>query len=254
MRVLVIGANGRMGQEVIKIVNLSKDSTIVAGIDKENIRCEGYNIYNDCNSIKEKIDVIIDFSLPKVSMQVLEYASKEKIPMVIATTGFSDEELKTILNYSKTVPIFKSNNMSYNISLMMDIISKLAIQLEDNDIEIIETHHKNKVDSPSGTALMLADSMNEALDKKMNYIYDRTKERKPREKNEIGIHAIRGGTEVGRHTVSFFGDNETFEITHNVTSRSIFAKGSLKAARFLVKKTNGIYNMKDLINEELNEI
>ena len=137
--------------------------------------------------------------------------------------------------------------MSYEINIMSDVVSKLAQLLKDSDIEIIETHHKNKIDSPSGTALMLADSINESLNNKMEYQYNRHSVRQKRPDNEIGIHSIRGGTEVGKHTVMFLGNNESFELTHTVTSRSIFAEGSLKAARFLIEQKNGLYNMKSLI-------
>ena len=137
--------------------------------------------------------------------------------------------------------------MSYEVNLMADIVAKLAAYLKDSDIEIIETHHRNKVDSPSGTALILANSINEARNSKMEYQYNRHDVRQKRPDNEIGIHSIRGGTEVGKHTVMFFGENESFEITHTVTSRSIFAEGALKAAKFLVGKENGLYSMKDLL-------
>ncbi len=246
MKVLVIGAKGRMGQEVINQINTSEDYIVLAGIDKEDEICNNIKIYDDPYKLEEVPDIIIDFSLPIVTMKILKYAVDKKVPMVIATTGFTEAETEQINKCSEVVPIFKSHNMSYNISLMMNIISKLAIELEDNDIEITETHHKNKVDSPSGTALMLANSMNEALNDKMEYMFDRTKQRKQRDINEIGIHSVRGGTEVGTHSVTFFGDNEKFEITHTVTSRSIFAKGAIKAAKFLINKPAKMYNMKDL--------
>ena len=163
--------------------------------------------------------------------------------------GFSDEENKKIKEFSNVTPIFKSANMSYEINLMSDLVSKLAVLLKDSDIEIIETHHNKKIDSPSGTALVLADSINNALGNTLNYEYNRHEKHEQRSKKEIGIHSIRGGTEVGKHTVMFFGENESLEITHNVTSRSIFANGALKAAKFIITKQNGLYTMKDLINE-----
>ena len=160
---------------------------------------------------------------------------------------FTEEQLNKISDYSKFIPIFRSGNMSYEVNVMSDLVSKLAVLLKDSDIEIIETHHRNKIDSPSGTALILADSINDALDNKKDYQYNRHSVKQKRPDNEIGIHSIRGGTEFGKHTVLFLGENETFEITHTVTSRSIFAKGALKAAKFLISKENGLYNMKDLI-------
>ena len=152
-----------------------------------------------------------------------------------------------INKYSEVIPIFKSANMSYEINVMSEIVSKLAVLLKDSDIEIIETHHNKKVDSPSGTALILADNINNALGNTMEYEYNRHAKHEARSKQEIGIHSIRGGTEVGKHSVMFFGENESLEITHTVTSRSIFAKGALKAAEFIITKQSGLYNMKDLI-------
>jgi 4-hydroxy-tetrahydrodipicolinate reductase len=192
-------------------------------------------------------DVIIDFSIPVASFKILEFAKTNKIPVVLATTGFSDEELEKIKEYSNYIPIFQSYNMSYTVSVMNKIVAELAKKLDGTDIEIVETHHRRKVDSPSGTALMLAGSINEALDNKMNYEYNRHSKREKRTDNEIGIHSIRGGTEAGKHTVFFFGEDESFEVTHNVTSRAVFASGALKAAKFLVNKDNGIYNMNDLV-------
>ena len=241
--------NGRMGNEVLEVANNSSDFEVVAGIDN-NVTSEYSTIpvYNDFNMIKEKVDVIIDFSTPNGTMNILEYAKKCNTPIVIATTGFNNDEMNKIKEYAKSLPIFKSNNMSYEVNIMCEIVSNLAKKLVDSDIEIIETHHKNKIDSPSGTALMLADSINNSLDNEMEYVYDRHSLKQKRTSKEIGIHSIRGGSEVGKHTVLFLGENESFEITHNVTSRSIFAKGALKAAKFIIDKENGLYNMKDLIN------
>lgn len=244
--VLINGINGRMGQEVLKAVNNSSDFEVKCGIDTI-ISDYNFPIYTDIDLIKEKPDIIIDFSIPDATMNILDYAKDNSIPIVIATTGFSEEQLQTISDYSKLIPIFRSGNMSYEINIMANIVAKLATQLKDSDIEIVETHHRNKIDSPSGTALILADSINEALDNKMEYQYNRHSVRQKRPNAEIGIHSIRGGTEIGKHTVMFLGQNESFEITHTVTSRSIFAEGALKAARFLVKQKPALYNMKDFI-------
>lgn len=247
IKVLINGINGRMGQEVLKEINLQSELEVAVGVDKE---CNNtlVPVYNDIGLIKEQVDVIIDFSVPEATLNILEYAKRSSIPIVIATTGFNDEQLNKIKDYSKHIPIFLSGNMSYEINIMMDIVSKLAKKLIDSDIEIIETHHRNKIDSPSGTALMLANSINNALDNKMEYIYDRHSVKQKRGDREIGISSIRGGTEVGKHTVMFFGDNESFEITHTVTSRSIFAKGAVKAALYLIKQKEGLYNMGNLID------
>ena len=246
IKVLINGINGRMGQEVLKQINLSDAFEICCGVDKFDNNLN-IHTYIDTNLIKENPDIIIDFSIPEASMNILEFAKQKNIPIVIATTGFSEEQLSIIEKASKTIPVFRSGNMSYEINIMADIVSKLATQLKDSDIEIIEAHHRNKIDSPSGTALILADSINDSLNNEMDYQYNRHSIRQKRPDKEIGIHSIRGGTEVGKHTVLFLGENETFEITHTVASRSIFAKGSLKAARFLVDQKSGLYNMKDLI-------
>lgn len=247
IKVLINGINGRMGQEVLKQVNSSDDFEICCGVDKLNNSESDFPVYTDTNLIKEIPDVIIDFSIPEASMNILEFAMANNIPIVIATTGFSDEQLSVIEESSRIIPVFRSGNMSYEINIMADIVSKLATQLKDSDIEIVETHHRNKIDSPSGTALILADSINDALNNEIEYQYNRHSVRQKRPDKEIGIHSIRGGTEVGKHTVMFLGENEKLEITHTVTSRSIFAKGSLKAAKFLVNQENGLYNMKNLI-------
>ena len=193
------------------------------------------------------MDVIVDFSTPVATFNILEYAKAYHIPIVIATTGFSEDELEIIKNYSKELPIFKSSNMSYETNLMISIVSKIAKELKSSDIEIVETHHRNKVDSPSGTALMIADSINKSLDNSMHYEFDRHSKKAPRDKTEIGIHSLRGGTEVGKHSVFFFGENESLEISHTVTSRSVFASGALKAAEFIINKPAGLYDMNDLI-------
>ena len=237
IKVLINGYNGKMGQMVLNQIKASQDFECIGGTD----------ISLSINEITEKPDVIIDFSTPEASLSILQYAEKNKIPVVIATTGFSDGQTAKIMEYSKTLPIFKSANMSYETNLMIALVSKLAKELTGSDIEIVETHHNKKVDAPSGTALMIADGINEALDHEMYYEYDRHSKRAPRNQKEIGIHSIRGGTEVGKHTVFFFGDNESLEISHTVTSRAVFANGALKAAKFIINKPAGFYDMKDLL-------
>lgn len=246
INVLINGINGRMGTEVLLAIKKSDEFEVSCGVDKfeSNLNVP---VYTDVNDIQIKPDVIIDFSIPEATMNILEYAKINSIPIVIATTGLSNEQLNLIKEFSQYIPIFHSSNMSYEVNLMSNIVSKLATALKDSDIEIIETHHKNKIDSPSGTALILADSINSARNHEMDYQYNRHAIRKARPQNEIGIHSIRGGTEVGKHSVIFFGEHESFEITHTVTSRSVFAVGALKAAKFLVNQKNGLYNMQNLI-------
>lgn len=236
-----------MGQEVLKSIQSSKDLSILCGMDRNSSANYSFPVYSDINSIVKKPDVIIDFSIPAATLNILKYAAKNNIPTVVATTGFSDKELAIIKDYSKQTPIFRSGNMSYEIAVMSDIVAKLAVLLKESDIEIIETHHNAKIDSPSGTALLLADSINKSLGNEMAYEYNRQSKREERNPKEIGIHSIRGGSVVGKHTVLFLGQNETLEITHHVDSRSIFANGAVQAARFIVNQKNGVYSMKDMI-------
>lgn len=247
IKVLISGVSGKMGKELINQLSLYKDFTVVGGFDKVNNNEFDFPIYSNCNDIVEKPDVIIDFSIPVATFSILEYAKENHIPTVIATTGFSEEENKKILEYSKNIPIFKSANMSYDINLMVKILQQVALALPDTDIEIIESHHNRKIDSPSGTALLLADGINKISNNKYTYEFDRHSKHEKRSKNEIGFSSIRGGNIVGEHSVQFFGENETFEITHKAYSRSVFADGAIKAASFLLNKPNGFYDMNDLI-------
>ena len=247
VNVLVNGCNGRMGQEVIKQIDNYPNLLLVAGFDKFDNGLNTFPVFTDINKINEKIDVIIDFSIPEATLNILEYAKKNNISVVIATTGFTDEQLDIIKDYSKYIPIFKSANMSFDICLMSKIVANLAQVLKDTDIEIVETHHNRKIDSPSGTAMLLADSINKSLGNKMKYTFDRHSIHAKREKNEIGISSIRGGNIVGEHSVKFFGPFETFEITHTSYSRSVFADGALKAAEFVANQPAGLYDMNDLV-------
>ena len=246
IKVLINGITGKMGQVLLNEIDNIDNMEVVAGVSPDG-KDNRITTYSKPEEIKEDVDIIIDFSTPEGTLNILNYANNKKIPLVIATTGFNKEQQEIIKKSSKNIPIFQSSNMSFEINIMCDIVAKLAKQLTNSDIEIVETHHRNKVDAPSGTALMLANSINESLNNEMNYMYDRHSIRQKREYKEIGIHSIRGGTEVGKHTVLFLGDNESFEITHTVNSRSIFAKGAIKAALFLLKKDKGFYNMQDLI-------
>lgn len=245
--VLVSGSCGRMGKEVISKLKETPDLNLVCGVDKDENFEGTFPIYSDFSKTKENIDVIIDFSHVHLTLKVLEYAKEKHIPTVIATTGFNREQEQIIKDYSKEIPIFKSANMSYDINLMCKILAELAPLLKGADIEITETHHRNKVDAPSGTALLLADSINEALGNKMKYVYDRHDLSRKREDNEIGFTSIRGGNIVGEHTVQFFSPYETFEIKHTSYSRTVFAEGAIKAAIFIADKPNGLYTMNDLL-------
>lgn len=247
IKVLINGCNGKMGQEVIKAIHDNEKFTVLNGVDKEENPDYIFPVYTNINDIKEKPDVIIDFSIPVATTQILEYAKSNKVPIVIATTGLSEEQKQKIKKYSKAIPIFQSANMSYDINLMKRIVAEVAKNLIGTDIEIIETHHNRKVDAPSGTALLLAESINEALGNSMEYNFNRFQNREKRKKNEIGFSSIRGGNIVGEHTVCFFGENDCLEITHKAYSRGLFAEGALKGAEYIIGKENGYYTMNEII-------
>lgn len=247
MKVLVNGCNGKMGQEVAKQIKLTEGVDVLCGVDRNDSGDNSFPVFTNVNDIDLIPDVIIDFSAPVSSFSILDFARKNNVPTVIATTGFSDKEMEKIEEISKLIPIFKSANMSYEINLMSKIVCEIATKLRDSDIEIVETHHNRKIDAPSGTALLLANDINKALENEKEFVYDRHSKREARKKTEIGISSIRGGTEVGSHSVIFFGDNESFEIKHNCSSRSVFANGAIKAAKFLEHKNAGLYNMNDLL-------
>lgn len=246
IKVLINGCNGKMGQEVAKAIEKNDNFQTVCGVDRIDTGDNKFPVYTDLGKIIEEPDVIIDFSIPSATFNILQYAVSKHIPTVIATTGFSDDELEKINELSKKVPLFRSANMSYEVNLMSNLVAQISKLLKDSDIEIVETHHNRKIDAPSGTALLLADSINTALDNDMHYEYNRHSKREKRNKKEIGIHSIRGGNVVGKHTVTFFSENESFEITHNVTSRAVFAEGALKAAEYLVVQENGLYDMNNM--------
>jgi len=246
LKVLINGCNGKMGQVLSKEIKETPDIETVCGFDRVDTGDNDYPVFTEVENIDITPDVIIDFSVPEATFKILDYAVKNSIPIVIATTGFTPEEEAKIAEISKEIPVFKSANMSYEINLMKNLVAELSTKLQGSDIEIIETHHNRKLDAPSGTALMLADGINEAQNGQMEYEYNRHAKREKRPKNEIGIHSIRGGNEVGKHTVIFFGNNESFEITHNVLSRAVFASGAIKAAFFLKERGPGFYNMDNL--------
>lgn len=248
IEVMVNGCNGKMGQIVSKLVDKNENMVLKCGVDKINTGNLTYPVYTKLSEILEKPDVIIDFSVPVATFEVLEYAKNNNIPIVIATTGFTGEQEKKIMEYSKYIPVFKSANMSFGINMFQHLLKEIAPKLKETDIEIVETHHNRKIDSPSGTAQMLADTINEAIGGDYTYEYDRHSKHEKRGTKEIGITSIRGGNIVGEHSVMFFGDYETFEIKHTSYSRNVFAEGAVKAAKFIVGKDKGFYNMDDLVS------
>lgn len=246
--VFVNGCNGKMGQELIAQMDTYEDFVLIGGFDQENTGKYSFPVYTSFENIPELPDIIIDFSVPVATFNMLAFAVSKKIPVVIATTGFTTEQEEQIRNYAKQIPIFKSSNMSFDIFLMTKLLQIATKALQDTDIEIIEAHHNRKIDAPSGTALMLANSINEAMNNRYTYEFNRLQKREKRSKNEIGFSSIRGGNIVGEHSVQFIGQNETFEITHKAYSRRVFADGALKAAHFLLQQPIGLYSMEDLIN------
>ena len=247
IKVLINGCNGRMGQVLVKEIDNFENLLLVGGFDINDDGLNKFPVYSNISDIKEKPDVIVDFSVPVASLNMLNYAVSSKTAMVIATTGFSKEELEIISEASKTIPIFKSSNMSFDINLMKKIVAEVALALKGTDIEIVETHHNRKIDAPSGTAITLADSINNVLGGNMEYVYNRHDIHEKRKPNEIGFSSIRGGNIVGEHSVQFYGAHETFEIKHTSYSRDVFAEGALKACEFIFNKAPGLYNMDDMV-------
>ena len=232
IKAIVWGASGHMGNIVCNLVKSNPLFEYLGGVDQDS-----YNFsYTDAN-------VIIDFSTPNGTIEMLKLAEEHKIPAVIATTGFDKSQENSILSTSKNIPIFKSANMSFEVALVKNLLRELAKKLSDNDIEILETHHNRKADSPSGTAKLFAEAINSGLDSPKNIVYGREGKRN---KNEIGIASLRGGNIVGEHSVKFFNDFETLEITHTAYSRELFASGALKAAQFIINQKPGLYNMDNL--------
>ena len=248
-KLIITGANGKMGKVIKSIVENRDDCEIVAGVDLNTDDNGAFPIYSSINDIKESADAIIDFSNPVLLNDLLSYSEKTSTPLVIATTGYSDEQKKQIAQASKTTPIFFTYNMSMGVNLLANLAKKAVEVLGDDfDIEIVEKHHNQKIDAPSGTALMLADAMCEEIEKPMKYEYDRHSKREKRTKNEIGIHAVRGGTIVGEHEVIFAGHDEIITISHSARSKELFATGAINAALFLEGKPAGLYNMRQLVD------
>ena len=249
IEVMVNGCNGKMGSLVCELVDKAENMVLKFGTDKIDTGYCTFPVYTNLSQVSEKPDVIIDFSVPIATFEILEYAKQNNIPVVIATTGFTEEEETKIKDYANYIPVFKSANMSFSINMFQKLLREIAPKLKDTDIEIIETHHNRKIDSPSGTAQMLAATINEVLGGDYKCEYNRHDKHEKRGKKEIGMTSIRGGNIVGEHTVKFFGESETFEIKHTTYSRSVFAEGAIKAAKFIVGKPKGLYNMDNLVND-----
>lgn len=252
INVIVCGANGKMGQLVASAVNKTEDMQVVAGVDAmPNIIQNDFPVFesiDECSSIQA--DAIVDFSRPEAMPKNLEYAKNNGLYIIIATTGFSKEEKQHIADMSAYVPIFFAANMSLGVNLQMQLCASAANFLGKSvDIEIVEKHHNRKVDSPSGTALALADSINSVFDDEYTYVCGREGHCGKRTKTEIGIHAVRGGTYCGEHSVMFIGEDEVVEINHIAQSRQIFSNGAVRALRYMQCKDKGLYSMRDIVNE-----
>lgn len=250
IKAILVGACGKMGLNVTERAKEDCKIKIVAGIDKYNSGME-YPVFASFKEINAEADVIIDFSNPSLLDDLLEYATDKKLPVVIATTGYTDAQIDKIKATAKIIPVFFTFNMSIGVNLLCSLAKKAAGILGDGfDIEIIEKHHNQKLDAPSGTAIMLANSINTVFDDTLAYEYDRHSKRAKRPKNEIGIHSVRGGTIVGEHDVIFAGCDEVITLSHAAHSKQVFATGAITAAKFLIDKPCGLYDMNNIINFE----
>ena len=249
VKIILCGCNGKMGQVISDLVKYDDTAQIVAGVDLNTESKNGYPVYQTLADCKEEADAVIDFSSPKAFDALLQTAIERKLPVVLCTTGLSEAQVQAAEEAAKEIPVLRSANMSLGVNTLLKIV-KIAAEVlaEANfDMEIVEKHHNQKVDAPSGTALALADAINEALSNEYFYKYDRSQERAKRDKKEIGISAVRGGTIVGEHEVIFAGTDEVVELKHTAYSKAIFGKGAVQAAKYLAGKPVGRYTMSDVI-------
>lgn len=247
MKLLISGALGRMGRAVYESAGKNENVTVIAGVDvnaeKSNLP---YPVYATFNEVKEKPDCIVDFSAPAALDGLLSYAAENDVPAVLCATGYTDAQKEKIAKHAENHAAFRSANMSIGVNVLINLCKKAAAALDNFDIEIIEKHHNQKVDAPSGTALMLAEGI-KAVDNEKHFVYGREGNVGKRDKNEIGIHAVRGGTIVGEHEVIFAGTNEVVTLKHTAESRAVFAEGAIKAALFMTGKKSGLYDMQNVI-------
>lgn len=250
VKMIMHGCNGAMGRTITELVAAQKDILIVAGVDKNLEFKQDYPVYNSLEEVKEEADVIVDFASATAVDHLLDYCVKKKMPIVLCTTGLSKEQVEKVSETAKETAVLRSANMSLGINLLLKLVKEAAktLAVSDFDIEIVEKHHNQKLDAPSGTALALADSINEALNNEYHYEYDRSKRHEKRDEKEIGISAVRGGSIVGEHDVIFAGKDEVVTFSHTAYSKAIFGKGAIEAAKFLAGKPAGLYNMSDVID------
>ncbi|MGL4363368.1 MAG: 4-hydroxy-tetrahydrodipicolinate reductase [Cellulosilyticaceae bacterium] len=248
INILMHGCNGQIGQVISKIIKNHTNVSIVAGVDPNTSLSNPFPVYTSIDKCTTPFDVIIDFSTSKAVKSLLEYAVLKNSPVVVCTTGLSSEEIDFLHQCSTKIPIFFSANMSLGVNLLISLAKRATEILSDSafDIEIIEKHHNQKIDAPSGTALAIADAINDSLDSTYSLRFDRSTVREKRPKKEIGIHAVRGGTIVGDHDILFAGNDEVITLSHSAASKEVFAVGALKAAKFIINKEPGLYTMQDL--------
>lgn len=248
IKAILVGACGKMGSNITDCAKNDNDIKIVAGVDKIN-NGRDYPVFVSFKDINVDADIIIDFSHISLLDDILDYAKEKNMPVVLATTGYSEAQIEKIKEYSKIIPIFFTFNMSIGVNLLCSLAQKAAKILGgDFDIEIIEKHHNQKIDAPSGTAIMLANAINKQFGDNLNYEYDRHSKRNKRPKNEIGIHSVRGGTIVGEHDVIFAGRDEVITLSHQAQSKEVFAVGAIRAAKFLSGKPSGLYDMNSIMD------
>ena len=249
IKILMHGCNGKMGRMITDIVKNDENAVISAGVDAYTAVPNDYPVFESLEKCDVDADVVIDFSNAGAVDELLDYCVKKSLPVVLCTTGLSDEQLKKVDECSEKIAVLKSANMSMGINLLLKLLKDAAKVLAPAgyDIELVEKHHNQKLDAPSGTALALADSINEAMGNEYEYVYDRSQVRKKRDAKEIGISAVRAGTIVGEHEVIFAGTDEVIEFKHTAYSRSVFAKGAVEAGKFLAGQPAGMYDMGDVI-------
>lgn len=248
-KIIMLGCNGRMGQMITDLVAQDDEAKIVAGIDVVNNRENSYPVFTTLGDCDVEADVIIDFSSANEFEMRMDYAVDKQVPIIVCSTGLSEEQLAYMRQASEKVAVLKSANMSLGINLLLKLVKEAAEKLaaEGFDVEIVEKHHNQKLDAPSGTALALADSVNDAVGGQYEYVYDRSQVRQKRGKKELGISAVRGGTIVGDHDVIFAGTDEVVTFSHTAYSRAVFAKGSIAAAKYINGKGAGMYDMADVL-------
>ena len=250
VRIIMNGCNGHMGQVISNLVAQDSQAQITAGVDIVDNGKNEYPVFTELEKCQVEADVMIDFSSAKATDQVLAYCKERKLPLVLCTTGLSEEQLAKVEETAKETAVLRSGNMSLGINMLLKLLQDAAkvLATAGYDMEIVERHHNLKVDAPSGTALALADSLNEAMDGQYHYVFDRSQKREKRDAKEIGISAVRGGTIVGDHEVIFAGPDEVIEFKHTAYSKAVFGKGAVEAAKFLKGQPAGLYNMSNVIN------